>query len=186
MTRISPPTGAGFIISATPPAATSSGGSRCRRARPRRSADLATDVAGFALAPAGDRIAIWADRDMRLRRTSIAPTSPPPRRGRAAAESMIETFVRHWDTWAEPGVRSRIFTFPMVDGRPQGAGVAVAPNLVGDSPSKPFGGAEETGVERRRPHALFHVARSRPPRAQFDQHGHFRGARRRQRVRRST
>ena len=40
-------------------------------------------------------------------------------------------------------MRSRIFTFPMVDGRPQGAGTPVAPNLVGDSPSKPFGGAEE-------------------------------------------
>ena len=31
----------------------------------------------------------------------------------------------------------------MVDGRPQGAGTPVAPGLAGDSPSKPFGGAEE-------------------------------------------
>src|SRR6185295_5324399 len=54
-----------------------------------------------------------------------------------------QTFVRHWDSWSTPGTRSRIFTFPLVGGRPQGEGTPVAPNLVGDAPSKPFGGAEE-------------------------------------------
>ena len=74
---------------------------------------------------------------------STAPTSPRRRPGQGSGRVYDETFVRHWDTWAEPGVRSRIFTFPLVDGRPQGAGTPVAPSLVGDSPSKPFGGAEE-------------------------------------------
>ncbi len=68
---------------------------------------------------------------------------PAAAAGQGSGRVYDETFVRHWDAWAEPGVRSRIFTFPLVDGRPQGAGTPVAPNLVGDSPSKPFGGGEE-------------------------------------------
>src|SRR6202012_5967128 len=31
----------------------------------------------------------------------------------------------------------------LVDGRPQARGIPVAPQLVGDSPTKPFGGPEE-------------------------------------------
>ena len=36
----------------------------------------------------------------------------------------------------------------MADGRPQGAGTPVSPNLAGDSPSRPFGGAEELAWSR--------------------------------------
>ena len=39
--------------------------------------------------------------------------------------------------------RSRIFILPLADGKPTGAGVPVATALVGDAPSKPFGGGEE-------------------------------------------
>jgi dipeptidyl aminopeptidase/acylaminoacyl peptidase len=52
-------------------------------------------------------------------------------------------FVRHWDTWAEPGVRSRLFGFAFADGKLAGAGAALTRSLVGDTPSKPMGGAEE-------------------------------------------
>ena len=31
---------------------------------PEQVTELATDIAGYLLAPTGDRIAIWADRDM--------------------------------------------------------------------------------------------------------------------------
>ena len=68
---------------------------------------------------------------------------PAAAAGQGSGRVFEQTLVRHWDAWMAPGVRSRIFTFPMVDGRPQGAGTPVAPNLVGDSPSKPFGGGEE-------------------------------------------
>lgn len=109
---------------------------------PEKVTDLATDVAGFAIAPTGDRVAIWADRDMACQDFSCANVSgPAPDHG--SARIYDETFVRHWDVWVAPGVRSRIFSFPMVDGRPQGQGIALAPNLAGDSPSKPFGGGEE-------------------------------------------
>jgi dipeptidyl aminopeptidase/acylaminoacyl peptidase len=104
--------------------------------------DLATDVAGFTIAPGGDRVAIWADRDLACESINCLIVHGP-QQGQGSGRVYDQTFVRHWDVWAEPGVRSRIFTFPLVDGRPQGAGTPVAPSLVGDSPSKPFGGAEE-------------------------------------------
>ncbi len=69
---------------------------------------------------------------------------PAPQQGRGSARVYDETFVRHWDAWVEPGIRSRIFIFPMANGRPQGSGIPVARNLVGDAPSKPYGGVEET------------------------------------------
>ena len=109
---------------------------------PERVSDLATDIAGYLPAPTGDRIAIWADRPMACADFGCANvTAPGP--GHGSGRVYDETFVRHWDAWVEPGVRSRIFLFPLVDGRPQGAGTPVAPNLAGDSPSKPFGGAGE-------------------------------------------
>ena len=109
---------------------------------PERVSDLAADIAGYAIAPTGDRIAIWADRPMACTDFGCANvTAPGPDHG--SGRVYDEIFVRHWDAWSEPGVRSRIFTFPLVDGRPQGAGTPVAPDLVGDSPSRPFGGAEE-------------------------------------------
>ena len=109
---------------------------------PERVTELATDISGYLLAPSGDRIAIWADRNMACSDIGCANvTAPGP--GHGSGRGYDETLVRHWDTWAEPNVRSRIFTFPLVDGRPQGAGTPVAPNLTGDSPSKPFGGGEE-------------------------------------------
>ena len=109
---------------------------------PERVTDLAADVAGFLIAPTGDRIALWADRDMQCADFNCANVSAPGP-GHGSGRVYDETFVRHWDTWATPGTRSRIFTFPLVDGRPQGAGTPVAPNLTGDSPSRPFGGGEE-------------------------------------------
>ena len=109
---------------------------------PERVTDFATDVGGFLLAPSGDRIAIWADRDMACADINCA-NLPAAASGRGSGRVYDETFVRHWDTWSTPGSRSRIFTFALAGGRPQGGGTAVSPNLIGDSPSKPFGGAEE-------------------------------------------
>ena len=107
-----------------------------------RVTDFATDLAGYLLAPSGDQIAVWADRNLACADLNCANV-PAADAGRGSGRVYDETFVRHWDAWVEPGVRSRIFTLPLVDGRPQGAGTPVAGSLVGDSPSKPFGGAEE-------------------------------------------
>jgi dipeptidyl aminopeptidase/acylaminoacyl peptidase len=107
-----------------------------------RVTDLGTDIAGYAIAPTGDRLAIWGDRDLLCTDFDCEDVPAAPE-GQGSARVYDESFVRHWDVWVEPGVRSRVFTLPMVDGRPQGAGTPVAPGLVGDSPSKPFGGGEE-------------------------------------------
>ena len=109
---------------------------------PERVTDFATDIAGYQPSPSGDRIAVWADRNMTCADINCA-NLPADEQGQGSGRVYDESFVRHWDTWIEPGVRSRLFTLPVVDGRPQGAGTPVAANLVGDSPSKPFGGAEE-------------------------------------------
>ncbi|MFN3946341.1 MAG: prolyl oligopeptidase family serine peptidase [Allosphingosinicella sp.] len=109
---------------------------------PEQVTDLAAGIAGFSLAPSGDRVAIWGERDLRCRDFNCADLPAPPQ-GQGSARVYDQTFVRHWDRWVEPGVRQRIFTLPMVDGRPQGAGIPVAGDLVGDAPSRPFGGGDE-------------------------------------------
>ena len=57
-------------------------------------------------------------------------------------------FYRHWDSWETPGTYSRVFAFPLRNGRVSGEGVAVdgplgAGGPVGDTPSMPFGGGED-------------------------------------------
>jgi dipeptidyl aminopeptidase/acylaminoacyl peptidase len=47
-------------------------------------------------------------------------------------------FVRHWDTW-EDGTRNHIFAYPL----PAGPARDLMPAMAADSPSRPFGGAEE-------------------------------------------
>jgi len=99
------------------------------------------DVGGFRLAPSGDRVVVWADRDRRC--ADLNCIGLPPKPGSGSGRTYDQLFIRHWDTWAEPGVRSRLFTFPVAAGKLAGAGVPIEGNLVGDAPSKPFGGAEE-------------------------------------------
>ena len=112
-----------------------------------RITDLPTDIAGYLPAPSGDRIAIWADRDMACADLACA-NLPAAQQGQGSGRVYDETFVRHWDAWAQPGVHSRIFVLPLTEGRPQGAGTPVSPRLVGDSPSRPFGDAAELAWSR--------------------------------------
>ena len=93
-------------------------------------------ISGFLLSPAGDRVALWADRPVGAKTLDDVKAAPPPTAGTGRVYDQL--FVRHWDTWAD-GQRSQIFVMPL-DG---GNAVSVMGALVGDSPSKPFGGAEE-------------------------------------------
>ncbi|MET0370803.1 MAG: S9 family peptidase [Sphingobium sp.] len=93
-------------------------------------------ISGFLLSPSGDRVALWADRPVGARTLDdVRPATPP---GAGTGRVYDQLFVRHWDTWAD-GQRSQIFVMPLAGGR----AVSVMGDLVGDSPSKPFGGAEE-------------------------------------------
>ena len=99
------------------------------------------DISGFKVAPNSSRLVVWADRDLRCADLTCAGLPPKPETG--SGRTYDQTFIRHWDTWAEPGVRSRLFGFAIADGKLSGAGAALTGSLVGDTPSKPFGGGEE-------------------------------------------
>ena len=99
------------------------------------------DIGGFKLAPSGDRVVVWADRDLRCADLNCAGLPEKPKTGSGRVYDQL--FIRHWDSWAEPGVRSRLFAFPVAGAALAGAGVPIEGTLVGDTPSKPFGGSEE-------------------------------------------
>ena len=170
-TRASRPTGARSIISAT-----QSGSDQLWRVAlpggtPEQVTDFRTDVAGFLIAPTGDRIAIWADRDLRCADINCANV-PAAEAGQGSGRTYDETFVRHWDTWATQGVRSRVSCC-----RWRTAGRKARERRC-RRPGRRFavqavrrrGGA---GLEPRRPDALFHPARRRADRAQFHQSRHL-------------
>ncbi|MDV3257588.1 MAG: S9 family peptidase [Sphingomonas sp.] len=112
--------------------------------QPARISSFKGDISGFKLSADTSRLLVWADRDLRC--TDFACEGIPVVQKRGSGRVYDQLFVRHWDTWVEPGVRSRIFSFPIVDGRVTGPGVPVTGALVGDTPSKPFGGGEEIAV----------------------------------------
>ena len=108
---------------------------------PQQVSDFGGDVSGFKVSPAGDRVIVWADQKDCPDLACAATTFPAKPEG--SGRTYDEMFVRHWDTWVEPGTRSRIYSFPIENGKLTGGGVRLTGNLVGDTPSKPFGGGEE-------------------------------------------
>jgi dipeptidyl aminopeptidase/acylaminoacyl peptidase len=112
-----------------------------RRGAAEQVSDFGADISGFKISPSGDRVVVWADRDLRcpdLNCTALRDASAI-----GSGRTYDQLFIRHWDTWEVPGVRSRLFTYPVVGGKLIGGGIPIEGNLVGDTPSKPFGGGEE-------------------------------------------
>lgn len=108
---------------------------------PQQISDFSADISGFKLSPAGNAVVVWADRpdcpDL------ACATAQFPAKGEGSGRTYDQLFVRHWDSWVEPGIRSRLYAFPVAAGRLSGGGVRLTGALVGDTPSKPFGGGEE-------------------------------------------
>jgi dipeptidyl aminopeptidase/acylaminoacyl peptidase len=103
--------------------------------------DFGAAVSGFRIAPTGERVIVWADtRD--CPDIACAATTFPARPD-GSGRTYDQLFVRHWDSWVEPGVRSRIFAYPVQGGKLTGMGARLTGELEGDTPSKPFGGGEE-------------------------------------------
>lgn len=112
--------------------------------------DLPAGVNGFAVAPRGGRIAVWADiardcPDFGCKKDGAAHL-PGPGSGRLYRAE--DGFVRHWDAWETPGTVSRVFVFSLAGGKAGGPGVAAdgpaGPDaFTGDTPTKPFGGNED-------------------------------------------
>jgi len=112
--------------------------------QPAQLSDLKGDVSGFKVSADGSRLIVWADRDLKCPDFACESVKKVEQGG--SAREYDQLFIRHWDSWAEPGVRSRIFAFPIEAGRVTGPGVPVTAALVGDTPSKPFGGGEEVDI----------------------------------------
>ncbi|MBA3677172.1 MAG: S9 family peptidase [Sphingosinicella sp.] len=108
---------------------------------PEQVTSLAADIGGYKLSPDNGRLAVWADRNLAC--ADFRCTGLPAAEAGGSGRVYDETFVRHWDSWVEPGIRSRLFVFPIDGGKAVGGGTPVTGKLVGDTPSKPFGGGEE-------------------------------------------
>lgn len=111
---------------------------------PTQVTDTKADVAGFKISPDGKRLLAWGDIARECTDFGCDATDkgelPGPGTGRHYKNDV--GFVRHWDSWETPGTYSRPFVFNLEGGK---AGVARAldAGLIGDAPSKPFGGGEE-------------------------------------------
>jgi len=105
----------------------------------RRGTDLPLDVSSFALAPDGARIAVSLEVFPDC--ASLACTVEREKEHAASKSSgklYDRLFVRHWDSWSD-GRRSHVFVLPLAGGEP----VDVMRGMDADSPTKPFGGAED-------------------------------------------
>ncbi|HYX47562.1 MAG TPA: S9 family peptidase [Sphingomicrobium sp.] len=109
--------------------------------KPVQASDFKGDIGGFKLAPSGTEVVVFADRDLRC--TDLNCAGLPEAKRIGSGRTYDQLFIRHWDTWVQPGVRSRLFTFRVEGGKLSGVGIPIEGNLVGDTPSKPFGGPEE-------------------------------------------
>jgi dipeptidyl aminopeptidase/acylaminoacyl peptidase len=102
------------------------------------------DVSGFKISPDGQKFAVLGDiaRDcMEFGCETDGDTSKP---GPGTGREYDQLMIRHWDQWETPGNYSRVFTFMLgADGKLGTSGAAMDGTLVGDAPSKPFGGGDE-------------------------------------------
>ncbi len=102
--------------------------------------DLKGGIGGFKVAPTEDKLLIWADR------LPGAPTSEPAmiKKNDDTGNGRVfdRMFIRHWASWSD-GTRSQLFVLPLANGKAPGFGKAIEGGLIGDTPSKPFGGGEE-------------------------------------------
>jgi dipeptidyl aminopeptidase/acylaminoacyl peptidase len=106
--------------------------------------DAQADVSGFRISPDGRRLLAWGDIPRECTDFGCDAQDKGERPGPGTGRHYKDGagFVRHWDSWETPGTYSRPFVFDLADGKATAAR-AVDSGLVGDSPSKPFGGGEE-------------------------------------------
>ena len=106
--------------------------------------DTYADIAGFKISPDGTKLLAWGDIAKECTDFGCEAKDkgelPGPGTGRHYKDGT--GFVRHWDRWETPGTYSRPFIFNLDGGKATAARPADA-GLIGDTPSKPFGGGEE-------------------------------------------
>ncbi len=106
--------------------------------------DFKTDVSGFKISPDGKKFAIWGDIAMNCPDFGCDKDGDTSKPGPGTGREYDQLMVRHWEQWETPGNYSRVFTASLgTDGKLSGSAQPVSPKLVGDAPTKPFGGGEE-------------------------------------------
>ncbi len=108
----------------------------------RQVTDYPVDIETYHLSPTGDRVAFSARvfEDCVLLRCTYERLAEKDRQ-QTSAQVYEKLLVRHWDVW-DDGLISRIFTAPLNAGS-AGSPVLVTKGVLGNVPSRPFGGAED-------------------------------------------
>ena len=101
--------------------------------------DLPLDVDNLLLSPDGQQFAFTMAVFPDCETIQCTTQKLADKRNSKASGIIFERlFIRHWDVW-EDGRRSHVFVMPTAGGE----AVDIMPGMDADSPSKPFGGAEE-------------------------------------------
>ena len=102
------------------------------------------DVSGFEISPDGLKLAIWGDIARDCMEFGCAKDGDTSKPGPGTGREYDQLMTRHWDQWETPGNYSWVFTVVLrADGKLGTLGAAMDGDLVGDAPSKPFGGGDE-------------------------------------------
>jgi len=118
------------------------------------------DITGYSVSPDGKKILLFGEIARNCLSFGCSDTAPAhlagPGTGRLYNAGV--GFIRHWDQWETPGIYSRGFVFDLIDSQIRGGhlidgrapnngaaldGPAGAGALIGDTPTKPFGGGED-------------------------------------------
>ena len=115
------------------------------------------DVAGFKLSPKNDKVAVWGDIAKNCASFGCDSDGNRAAPGPGSGREYDELFVRHWDHWETPGNYSRIFVFDLNSKSTDGIAMDGGPDsgIIGDAPSKPFGGGEEVAWSADGAHVLY-------------------------------
>ena len=109
-----------------------------------QASNFKTDVSGFKISPDGLKFAIWGDIARDCMEFGCAKDGDTSKSGPGTGREYDQLMTRHWDQWETPGNYSRVFTVVLrADGKLGTLGTAMDGDLVGDAPSKPFGGGDE-------------------------------------------
>ncbi len=109
-----------------------------------QASDFKTDVSGFKISPDGLKFAIWGDIARDCMEFGCAKDGDTSKSGPGTGREYDQLMTRHWDQWETPGNYSRVFTVELrAEGKLGTLGTAMDGDLVGDAPSKPFGGGDE-------------------------------------------
>lgn len=120
-------------------------------AQARQVTRLNRSIEGFRVSPDASKVAIYGETPRICAdyacNDSGDGTLPEPAVGSGRLYEGDAGFVRHWDSWGTPDMYNRVFVYDITDrgvANPKAIdGPLMEGALIGDTPTKPFGGAED-------------------------------------------